>query len=85
MLYVYLIIATALFARGLYYLLQWKIRHKRVDDWRNAVAFFSLTFTFVVYAVGAFFRHPKEIELVINVLLAVYLSVSILRLMFGKK
>lgn len=85
MLYVYLIIATALFVRGLYFLLQWKTYRKRRDDWRNAVVFFSLTMTFFVYAVETFFRHPKEIELVINVLLAVYLSASVLRQMFGKK
>lgn len=85
MLYVYLTIAVALIARGLYYLLQWKMRRKRRDDWRNAMVFLSISAAFIVYAIETFFRHPKEIELVANIVLAVYLSISVLRQMFGKK
>jgi energy-converting hydrogenase Eha subunit G len=85
MIYVYLIIASALIARGLFYLLQWKAYRKRKDDWQNAVTFFALTVAFIVYSVETFFRHPKEIELVINVILAVYLSVTALKQFYNKK
>lgn len=85
MIYVYLIIASALLARVLYYYLQWKSYRKRKDDWRNALTFFALTIAFTVYAIETFFRHPKEIELVTNILLAVYLSVAVLKQIFNKK
>ena len=74
MIYIYMIISLALASSGGYYLMQWKVNRRRKDDLIMAGVFMLLTISYSVYAVENYLKKPKEIELVIDMVLGIPLS-----------
>lgn len=79
-IFLYLIIAVALAARGVLFFLQWKLhKHRRNDDRYMAVSFIFLAFSFGLYAFEGNWPPSGTSQIVIDSILAVFIVYTVVR------
>lgn len=79
-IFLYLIIAVALAARGALFLVQWKLhKHRRNDDRYMAVSFIFLSFSFGLYAFEGTWPPSGTSQILIDSILAVFVVYTVVR------